>query len=158
MAMTGKLKKEIRQNKPFESLEAEAYLNLVRTADAIWRNNVEVLKPYDLTPTQFNVLRILRGAGQEGLNCREISERMLTFDPDVTRLLDRLESRGLVGRSREARDRRVITVRITEAGQQLIGELDQLVLQLHRQQLGHLGERKLKTLINLLEQARQALK
>jgi DNA-binding MarR family transcriptional regulator len=116
------------------------------------------LKPYDLTPTQFNVLRILRGAGREGLNCREISERMLTFDPDVTRLLDRLESRGLVGRSREARDRRVITVRITEGGQRLIGELDQKVLQLHRQQLGHLGERKLKTLINLLEQARQALK
>jgi DNA-binding MarR family transcriptional regulator len=156
--MTGKLKKEIQQNKPFESLEVEAFLNIVRTADAFERTNAEALKPYDLTPTQFNVLRILRGASQEGLNCREISQRMLTFDPDVTRLLDRLESRGLLGRSREAKDRRVITVRISQSGLQLIGELDQKVLDLHKQQLGHLGERKLQTLINLLEQARQALK
>jgi DNA-binding MarR family transcriptional regulator len=158
MAMTGKLKKEIQQNKPFESLEVEAFLNIVRTADAFERHNAEVLKPYDLTPTQFNVLRILRGASQGGLNCREISQRMLTFDPDVTRLLDRLESRGLVGRSREAKDRRMITVRITENGLALIRELDQKVLDLHKQQLGHLGERKLQTLISLLEQARQALK
>jgi DNA-binding MarR family transcriptional regulator len=155
--MTGKLKKEIKQNKPFESLEVEAILNIVRTADAFGRRNAEILKPYDLTPTQFNVLRILRGAGETGLNCREISERMLTFDPDVTRLLDRLETRGLVARSREAKDRRVITVRITQSGLQFIDELAVKTSDLPRQQLGHLGERKLQTLINLLEQAREAL-
>jgi DNA-binding MarR family transcriptional regulator len=156
--MTGKLKKEIKQNKPFESLEIEALLNIVRTADAFERYNAEILKPYDLTPTQFNVLRILRGAGEEGLNCREISERMLTFDPDVTRLLDRLEARALVARSREAKDRRVITVRITQCGLQVIGDLDRRVADLPKQQLGHLGERKLQTLIHLLEQAREGLK
>jgi DNA-binding MarR family transcriptional regulator len=156
--MTGKLKKEIKQNKPFESLEVEALLNIVRTADAFERNNAEALKPFDLTPTQFNVLRILRGAAEEGLNCREISERMLTFDPDVTRLLDRLEARGLVGRSREAKDRRVITVRITRCGLELIKELDHKFSNLPKQQLGHLGEQKLQTLIDLLEQARETLK
>jgi DNA-binding MarR family transcriptional regulator len=156
--MTGKLKKEIQQNKPFDSLEVEAVLNIVRTADAFERLNVEVLKPYDLTPTQFNVLRILRGAGETGLNCREISERMLTFDPDVTRLLDRLEARDLVARSREAKDRRVIIVRITQNGLQLIGELDHQAAGFPRQQLGHMGERKLQTLIHLLEEVREALK
>ena len=155
--MTGKLRKEIKQNKPFESLEVEAFLNIVRTADAFERNNAELFKLFDLTVTQFNVLRILRGAGEEGLNCREISERMLTFDPDVTRLLDRMETREFVCRSRDAKDRRVITVRITQSGLNLVKELDQKVLDLHKQQLGHLGERKLQRLINLLESAREAL-
>jgi DNA-binding MarR family transcriptional regulator len=156
--MTGKLKKEIKQNKPFVSLEAEAVLNIIRTADALGRHDAEFMKPFELTPTQFNVLRILRGAGEEGLNCREISERLIKFDPDVTRLLDRLENRQLVARSRESKDRRVITVRITASGLEVLEQMDQQIKDLHTRQLGHLGERRLKTLIHLLESARESLK
>lgn len=156
--MTGKLRKEIRQNKPFASLEAEAVLNIIRTADAFGRNDAGFLKSFELTPTQFNVLRILRGANNEGLSCREISERMIKFDPDVTRLLDRMEARGLVSRCRDAKDRRVITVRITKAALDILKKLDQKMLDLHAQQIGHLGERRLKTLISLLEMARENLK
>jgi DNA-binding MarR family transcriptional regulator len=155
--MTGKLRKEIKQNRPFPSIEAEAVLNILRTADALGRNEAEYLKSFELTSTQFNVLRILRGASDEGLSCREISERMITFDPDVTRLLDRMEARGLVSRSRDAKDRRVITVRITTAALDLLKRLDQKMLDLHKQQIGHLGERRLKILIGLLETARENL-
>ena len=98
--MAGRLQKEIRQTKPFASLEEEIFLNLQRTAEVLMRRLTEELKPSDLTPTQYNVLRILRGAEPDGLPCREISARMVTHDPDVTRLLDRLEKRGLVGCSR----------------------------------------------------------
>jgi MarR family transcriptional regulator, organic hydroperoxide resistance regulator len=155
--MTGKLRKEIKQNKPFATLEAEAVLNIMRTADALGRNGAEFLKSFELTSTQFNVLRILRGAGEEGLNCREISKRMIKFDPDVTRLLDRMEARGLVSRSRDSKDRRVITVRVTEAALAILKQLDQKMLDLHKQQIGHLGERRLKTLVSLLETARENL-
>lgn len=155
--MTGKLRKAIQQNKPFASLEAEAVLNIIRTADALGRNGAEFLKSFDLTSTQFNVLRILRGACDQGLNCREISERMIKFDPDVTRLLDRLEVRGLVARSRDSKDRRVITVRITAAASDILKQLDQKMIDLHKQQIGHLGERRLKILIGLLETARESL-
>ncbi len=155
--MTGKLRKEIKQNKPFVSLEAEAVLNIIRTADALGRNGAEFLKSFELTSTQFNVLRILRGVGDGGLNCREISERMIKFDPDVTRLLDRMEARGLVSRSRDSKDRRVITVRVTKAALSILKQLDRKMVDLHKQQIGHLGERRLKTLVSLLETARENL-
>jgi DNA-binding MarR family transcriptional regulator len=155
--VTGRLKKEIRQSRDFESLEAEAVLNIIRTADALGRSDAEFLKPLELTAPQFNVMRILRGAGAEGLNCREISDRLIKYDPDVTRLLDRLEKRQLISRAREAKDRRVITVRITRDGLAILKQLDQKVLDLHKQRLGHLGERRLKTLIRLLEMARDKL-
>ena len=114
--MSPKLKDEIKQGRPFESLEAEVFLNLMRTADALSRGVEEILKLAGLSHTQYNVLRILRGAGEQGLCCREVAERMITRDPDITRLLDRLERRGLLTRSRDSKDRRVITVRITPAG------------------------------------------
>jgi DNA-binding MarR family transcriptional regulator len=153
----GKLRDEIKQTKPFGSLEDEAFLNVIRTAERfLWRES-EFLKPYDVTLSQYNVLRILRGAEPEGLICREISERMIARDPDITKLLDRLETRGLVKRERQENDRRVIIARVTPEGVKLVDEIDRPALRMTEELLGHLGERKLKTLIGLLEEARESL-
>jgi DNA-binding MarR family transcriptional regulator len=146
---------EIKQRRPFESLEHEAYLNLVRTATALMRRETELLKTHELTAPQFNVLRILRGAGSEGLICRAIGERMLTYDPDVTKLLDRLEARGLVTREQQSTDRRAIVARITRAGLRVLQEVDKPMLDLVVGLLGHLGAGRLKTLSTLLEEARE---
>ncbi|MEW6732404.1 MAG: MarR family transcriptional regulator [Acidobacteriota bacterium] len=152
--MAGRLKAEIKQGKPFTSLEEEVLLNIQRTADMFTRTITERLKPAGISPTQYNVLRILRGAGDEGLSCSEIAERMVTKDPDITRLLDRLEDRELVTRTRQQQDRRVITVRITSAGLDILTGLDDMVSALNGELLGHLGKKRLKTLIELLEAAR----
>jgi DNA-binding MarR family transcriptional regulator len=152
--MARRLQAEIKQTQPFASLEQEAFLNLQRTADALMHGLEAALKPVGLSPSQYNVLRILRGAGTEGLACRDVAERMVTRDPDITRLLDRLEARGLVVRARDREDRRVITVRITPGGLRLLQELEVSVAELPRQQLGHLGEQRLRTLIELLQVAR----
>jgi DNA-binding MarR family transcriptional regulator len=149
------LQAEIKQTKPFRSTEDEAYLNLLRTADALLRKEVEHLKEYGLSPTQYNALRILRGAGSEGVTCGELSERMLTKDPDVTRLIDRLEARGLLARSRSDQDRRVVRTRITEEGLELLATLDEPSERWTRGQLGHMGETELRELIRLLERARE---
>jgi DNA-binding MarR family transcriptional regulator len=146
---------DIKQRKPFESPEHEAYLNLVRTATVLMRREAELLKSYKLTPAQFNVLRILRGAGAEGLICREIGDRMITYDPDVTKLLDRLEARRLVARERQQADRRAIVARITPDGLRLLQRVDKPMLDLVVGLLGHLGGKKLKTLSALLEGARE---
>ena len=111
--MSKGIQAEIKQTKPFKSLEEEASVALVRTADQLARRGAEMLKRHGLSPTQYNALRILRGAGEKGMACSEIGERMINHDPDITRLIDRLERRGLVVRSREQKDRRVITTRIT---------------------------------------------
>jgi DNA-binding MarR family transcriptional regulator len=153
----GKLRDEIKQTKPFGSLEDEAFLNVIRTAERFLWREAEFLKPYEITLSQYNVLRILRGAEPEGLICREISERMIARDPDVTKLLDRLEARGLVKRERQENDRRVIIVRVTPEGVKLVDEIDRPALKMTEELLGHLGERKLKTLIGLLEEAREGL-
>jgi DNA-binding MarR family transcriptional regulator len=152
--MVGRLRDAIRQRRPFGSLEAEAFLNLEHTADALMRGLVDLLKGADLSPTQYNVLRILRGAGPGGLACGEIGERMVTRDPDITRLLDRLERRGLIARTRDARDRRVVTANITRGGIDVLVGLDRPVADLHARQLSHLGNRSLEQLIDLLEKAR----
>jgi len=152
--MTGRVQKEIKQRKSSRRPEAEAFVNIQRTADALMQGVAATLKPKGLSPTQYNVLRILRGAEPEGLACRKIADRMITRDPDITRLLDRLEDRGLVARSRDREDRRVITTRITEKGLRLLEELDGPVEALHMEQLGHLGAEKLRSLIDLLEAAR----
>ena len=150
-----KLQDEIKQTKPFETPEDEAFVSVLRTAGAFQWREAELLKPYEITLPQYNVLRILRGAEPEGLICREIGERMITRDPDVTKLLDRLEARGLVSRERQEKDRRVIVARVTPEGLRLVGEIDGPVLKLTEELLGHLGERKLGTLIRLLEEARE---
>jgi DNA-binding MarR family transcriptional regulator len=153
--MTKGIQSEIQQSKPFKNLEDEALIALQRTADRLkWRLS-DVLKEHGLSPTQYNALRILRGAKDEGLPCSEVGERMINRDPDITRLMDRLERRGLVTRSRDGRDRRVITARITPAGLELLQSLDRPVGEFNRKMMGPLGEARLRTLIQLLEEARE---
>ena len=156
--MGGRLKTEIKQSKPFASLELEALLNLERTADLVMRKTAGALKSAELSPTQYNVLRILKGAGPDGLACREIGERMITKDPDITRLLDRMEDRGLVVRARDEKDRRVVTSRITAKGAKLAEEMEQPLLKMHKQVIGHLGEKNLQALVDLLEMVREGAK
>jgi DNA-binding MarR family transcriptional regulator len=151
-----KLQKELKQTKPFSSLEEEVILNLARTAEHIGSRSAEVLKRADLTLTQYNALRILRGAGAAGITCGEISERMVTKDSDITRLLDRLERRGLISRERPENNRRVVLTRITDEGLKLLAELDDHVQEGHRRLAGHLGKKQLKALNELLEAMRSA--
>lgn len=136
-------------------LEEMAYLELLRTADMLSRNLSDVLKAEDLSSTQYNVLRILRGA-PDGLPCGEIGSRMITRDPDITRLLDRLEKRDLISRHRETKDRRMVMARISPDGIQLLSRMDDPVREAHRAQLGHLGRERLKTLTDLLQIARRS--
>ena len=152
-----KLREEAELVKPLASLEENVYLNIVRAAELLSWRVVETLKRAELTPTQYNVLRILRGAGRAGASCSEISERMVTKDSDITRLLDRLETRKLISRERETKDRRRIIARITPGGLRLLSELDNPVRQCHCHQLSHLGEEQLTSLNNLLEAVRNTL-
>ncbi len=154
MALTTTAKKA---RKPSSTLEQEAYLSLLRTADALARGAEEVIKPFGLSGTQYNILRILRGAGAQGLCCHEAAERMLTHVPDITRLLDRLERRGLIVRARASSDRRIITAQITPVGLRILAKLDKPIEECHRRQFGHLGPRRLAQLIELLNSARSRL-
>jgi DNA-binding MarR family transcriptional regulator len=154
--MTSKLQDEIKQSKPFESLQAEVFLNLMRTTDALSRGMEDILKLAGLSHAQYNALRILRGAGEQGLCCREVAERMVTRDPDITRLLDRMERRSLVLRSRDSRDRRVITVRISAAGQKLLKDLDGPLSEYNRKLLSHMDKGDQRKLLELLEAARES--
>jgi len=148
------LKQEIKQNKPFAGIEHAVFLGLQRTADILMTNVVCVLKQENLTFPQYNILRILRGAGTEGLPVGEIGERMVTREPDVTRLLDRLENRNFVVRSRETKDRRVVTARITNEGLELLCNLDAKVETMEKSLLEHLDEEKLRQLAQLLDEVR----
>jgi MarR family transcriptional regulator, organic hydroperoxide resistance regulator len=148
------LQAELKQKIPFTSREQEASLSLMRTADALQAQIEAFLKEFGLTGTQYNALRILRGAGPEGLPCREIGERMITHDPDITRLLNRLEDRGFVERTRSKHDRRVIYGKITAAGLKLLKEMDGPVERQTGEMLKHVGKEKLKQLIDLLELVR----
>ena len=151
--MARRHQEESKPKTPSRNVEQEAFLGLLRAGDALLRGVDELLRPAGLSHTQYNVLRILRGAGPPGLACRQVAERMLTRDPDVTRLLDRLEKRGLVRRARERRDRRVVSVRITAEGLRILKELDAPVAALHRAQLKHMGKRNLRSLLALLGRA-----
>lgn len=135
------------------SPEETAFLDLLRTADVLTRGAIGVLKAEDLSPSQYNVLRILRGS-PEGLPCGEIGSRLITRDPDVTRLLDRMEKRGFISRARESRDRRLVFARLTPAGLKLVDRLDEPVQRMHRKLLGHLGKERLQALRKLLAAAR----
>jgi DNA-binding MarR family transcriptional regulator len=154
--MTGLLQIEIKQGKPFADLRLEAYLNLVRTADLVQRTVEHILKPQGLTQPQYNVLRILRGAGAGGLPVGELGARLVSHDPDVTRLVDRLERRALVERTRASGDRRVVLVRITAAGLAQIdqADLDRQRTAAHADSIGRLSDAELTTLIDLCERIR----
>ena len=145
------LQAELKQKRPFTSREQEAYLALLRTADTLQSSMESKFKEFGLTGTQYNALRILRGAGPDGLPCSEIGERMITHDPDITRLLNRLEQRGLVERTRDQHDRRVIYGKITAAGLKLLREMDGPVEKYGRELLHHVSQPQLQKLIDLLE-------
>jgi DNA-binding MarR family transcriptional regulator len=136
-------------------LEEQAFLSVVKTAEALQGRVAEMLKAHGLSSTQYNALRILRGAGPIGLTCSEIGERMLNRDPDITRLLNRLERRGLITRRKERTDRRVIMTSISQSGLDLLGNLDAPVREFHSRTLAHLGPARLHSMIRLLEAARQ---
>src|SRR6266849_7278450 len=136
------------------SLENRIFVALLQTADAVGQEAEQLLKAAGLTGAQYNVLRILRGAEPEGLACRGIGDRMISHDPDITRLLDRMEKRGVILRERQTDDRRVVKTRITAQGLSLLKTLDQPVHDLHKRQFRHLPAARLKTLSELLEEVR----
>lgn len=141
--------------KPLRTLEQTVFLQIQKTADALMGELADLLKPAGLSPTQYNVLRVLRAAGADGMPCGRIAERMLTREPDITRLLDRLQKRGLIARGRDPRDRRVVLGRIAAKGLKMLERLDEPVLELHRSQLRHLGGGRLRELADLLQNARR---
>lgn len=132
------------------------FLDLLRTTDMLSRSLVGILKAEDLSANQYNVLRILRGA-HDALPCGEIASRMITRDPDITRLLDRLEKRGLISRCRQTKDRRMVMAGITPEGLKLLSRLDEPIEEAHRKCLGHLGRERLRALTELLQVARSAV-
>ena len=152
--MSRNLQAELKQGRPFRSLRQEAHLSIQRTAAILEHEFETALKPYGITGTQYNVLRILRGAGGHGLCRQEIIERMLRPVPDVTRLLDRLEDTRLITRARGGQDRRFVTTTITPAGLRLLANLDPVVDEIHDRQLGHVDEGALRSLVALLARIR----
>jgi DNA-binding MarR family transcriptional regulator len=148
------LRDELKMSRPFKSLEEEAILSIARTAALLEHAGAEALKPFKLTITQYNVLRILRGAGEPGLCRNEVGQRLVTQVPDVTRLLDRMEAAGLIVRQRGGEDRRFVATRITEKGLKLLDKIDSELPAIHGRQLGHMGQKRLRELITLLEEVR----
>jgi DNA-binding MarR family transcriptional regulator len=150
------LRDELKMTRPFKSVEEEAILSIARTAALREHAGAEALKPFDLTITQYNVLRILRGAGDAGLCRNEVGERLVTQVPDVTRLLDRMETGGLINRRRNGEDRRFVATYITDKGLKLLEKIDRELPAMHARQLGHLSQKRLRELIDLLEEVRSA--
>ena len=152
--MPSRIHDELKQTRPFRSVAEEASLSIVRTAAALEHTFAQALRPYDITPTQYNVLRILRGAGAEGLCRNEVGQRLIRQVPDVTRLLDRMEDLNLIARQRGGKDRRYVTTTISKKGLDLLKKLDEKVDEIHRGQLGHMDAGRLQQLIKLLDTAR----
>ena len=149
-----KLQQELRQSRAFTSPRQEAFLNLVRTVGQVSGPFARLFKEHGLSLPAYNVLRILRGQDGEGLACSQIGERMVSRDPDITRLVDRLVRSDLARRERSATDRRMVLITITAAGLALLAELEAPVVALHDEVLGHLSDRELKELNRLLVKAR----
>ena len=139
-------------------LEDRTFIALQKVADALGQQAEQLIKGNSLTGAQYNVLRILRGAEPEGLGCSSISERMISHDPDMTRLLDRMEKRALITRQRQKDDRRVVKTRITPEGLTLLRRLDTPIRELHKRQFRHMSAAQLKALIDTLDQILSAEK
>jgi DNA-binding MarR family transcriptional regulator len=148
------LKHEIAQNRPFASPAEEALLNLLRTADCLQRAMQRATRRWGVTSTQYNVLRILRGAHPAGLTCSAIGERMIAADPDITRLLARLKALKLIHQQRDRRDKRVLWTHISGAGLALLAEMDETISRMPAELLGHLSTPEQEDLVRLLELAR----
>lgn len=155
--MTARLREEIRQTKPFASLGEEVHLGIARTAAALDHAVAEELKPFGITPTQYNVLRILRGADCDGLCRGEVRKRMVSLVPDATRLLDRMEAAGLIQRARDGADRRFVTTRITPEGLRIVNELDEPMQALHCRHFSGFETDELERLSELLDRVRERL-
>ena len=155
--MSSELQRELKQNRPFAEPAQEAAVSLMRTADLMRRSVAAVVEPHGLTPQQYNVLRILRGAGQNGLPTLEIAERMIEQTPGITRLIDRLELKQLVSRERSLTDRRQVFCRITRQGLAMLARLDEPIVEAEKEALGVLSERQLTQLLSLLDRARNGL-
>jgi DNA-binding MarR family transcriptional regulator len=148
------LQSEIRKENPFAMPEQEAYLSIVRTATLLSGEFERLFKRYGLSEAAYNALRILRGRGEAGSTCNDLKADLVAQVPDVTRLVDRLERSGLAERCRCQADRRVIYVKITRKGLDLLAKIDRPLLELHRKQLSHMGEKRLRELNRLLVRAR----
>ncbi len=148
-----RLKDELKMRKPFDSLEQEAILNIMRTSDQFQNRFGRLLREYDLTPSQYNILRILRGEGKP-LPALEVASRMIQVVPAITGLIDRLEKAGMVSRDRCLTDRRVVYIEITEKALRTLAKMDDPLMELHRSLLGHLSRAELKELVRVLEKAR----
>lgn len=155
---TSALQREIRQTRPFQSRAQEATLAILRTADQLRRHLSATIEPFGVTMQQYNVLRILRGAGSDPLPTLEIAERMIEEAPGITRLLDRLEAKGLVSRERCTEDRRLVHCRITPAGVELLARMDEPVLVADEEVLGAMPPEDVERLVRLLGDVRAALK
>lgn len=149
------LKSEIAQERPFSSIEEEAFLNLMRTTDCLHRAFQRRTRDWGVTSTQYNVLRILRGAQPQGLACSAIGDRMITAEPDITRLLARMKALKLVKQQRDKRDRRVVWTQISATGLELLGKMDAEITQAPKELLGQLDPKELVELIRVLELARR---
>jgi DNA-binding MarR family transcriptional regulator len=148
---------EIKPTRPLTTLQEEAALNVVRTADALKRGGKLLCRSHGLTSAQYNVLRILRGAGERGLHCSAIAERMITAEPDITRLLTRMERLGLLVRHGDIADRRMVTAIATDRGLRLLDELEAPLRELQERQFALLSESEIETLIAGLERVRQSV-
>ena len=153
-AATSSLQKELKQRTPFESRYHEAYVAVLRTADVIRRRVGLVVEPHGITPQQYNVLRILRGAGAAGLPTLEIADRMVEQAPGITRMIDRLEAKMLVGRERGCDDRRQVLCRITDKGLELLARLDAPLQDAHRGVRESLNESDIEALLGILDRIR----
>lgn len=152
--MGSKIQEDIKQSKPFETLEQEVYVNLARTAAVLTHRLEQEFKPFGLTVTQYNVLRIVRGAGASGIAQYDVANRMVAEIPDVPRLLKRLEESKLIRRSQDAKDRRVLTVFLTPAGAKLLREMDDFIRKINNSFFSRLSKAQLQTLNNLLNESR----
>jgi DNA-binding MarR family transcriptional regulator len=145
---------DIHQTKPFASIEEELLVSLLRTGDVLHERFEQIIRPFNISMTQYNVLRILRGAEPTGRTCGEIGERMIAREPDVTRLLERMDKAGLIKRTRDSQDRRVVVTRITSGGLKLLDEMEPNLRELDGV-LKPMGERKIETTLKLLDEVRE---
>lgn len=152
--MARPLSEELKQTRPFAHIEEEAHLSIARTAALLERAFAQLLRPHGITPTQYNVLRILRGAGAAGLCRNELGERLVTPVPDVTRLLDRMADMRLIARQRSDEDRRLVRTHLTAKGLDLVNTLDAAIVDAHRQRLAHISHERLKALVETLADVR----
>ena len=150
------LRQQLKKKDPFDSLEQEAMLGILRTSDLLENRLARLLREYDLTPSQYNAMRIMRGEG-EPMPCLEVAQRMIQVAPAITRVVDQLIGRGLISKQQSREDRRVFLVELTASGTRLLKKLDEPIQSLHQSLLGHVSKSDLKMLNGILEIAREGI-